>query len=310
MQDRRLPIVRGAQVPMRPRNSRFVRGAGAGKEAEAMRDDLCRTMVQGLFIFILAALFAGAAVAQSTYVTMNVDGPGTISGVVKWTGTVPRIPKLSITKNADICDPESAKIRDLERLVINSEGEVQNTVVYLKDISKGKPMDLPEERRHMDQKSCRYIPHIMLVPVGGSLQAKSDDPILHTVHMSGAASNNIPFPFQGQYIGATLREKGIVDLKCNAGHVWMNGEVMVVKNPYYAVTDSHGAYQLTGVPPGEYEIEAWHEGWRIIAEESVLDVSSQVEVKRPVYSAPQTWSKKVVVKPNKTTEVDFALSER
>lgn len=275
-----------------------------------MRNKMFRKLGYVLFSFLLAGLFAGAAFAQSSYVTMNVDDPGAISGVVKWSGPVPKIPKLPITKNADICDPESAKIRDLERLLINSDGEVQNTVVYLKDVSKGKPMDLPEERWHMDQKSCRYVPHILLVPVGGSLQIKSDDPILHTVHMSGAASNNIPFPFQGQYISATMREKGVVDLKCNAGHVWMNGEVMVVKNPYYAVTDSHGAFKLAGIPPGQYEIEAWHEGWRIISEETVLDVSSQVDVKRPIYSAPETWSKKVVVKPNQTSEVDFTLSER
>jgi hypothetical protein len=261
-----------------------------------------------LFLFIISN--AGSAVAQSEYVPITVEDGGTITGTVKWTGQIPKIPKLPITKNADVCDPDSHKIRDLERLLIDSDGGVANTVVYLKEISKGKAMDLPESRQHMDQKSCRYIPHIMLVPQGGDLQIKSDDPILHTVHMFGAADNNIPFPFQGQYIPAKMRRTGVVNLKCNAGHVWMNAEVLVVKHPYYAVTDEHGFFKLTGIPPGDYELEAWHEGWRILSEEKVLDVASQVEVSRPIYSQPVTWAKKVSVKPEQTASVDFSISEK
>jgi hypothetical protein len=261
-----------------------------------------------LFLFIISS--AGSAVAQSEYVPITVEDGGTITGTVKWTGQIPKIPKLPITKNADVCDPDSHKIRDLERLLIDSDGGVANTVVYLKDISKGKAMDLPESRQHMDQKSCRYIPHIMLVPQGGDLQIKSDDPILHTVHMFGAADNNIPFPFQGQYIQAKMRRTGVVNLKCNAGHVWMNAEVLVVKHPYYAVTDEHGFFKLTGIPPGDYELEAWHEGWRILSEEKVLDVASQVEVSRPIYSQPVTWAKKVSVKPEQTASADFSISEK
>jgi hypothetical protein len=102
---------------------------------------------------------------------------------------------------------------------------------------------------------------------------------------------------------------GVVELKCNAGHVWMNAEVLVVKHPYYAVTDNHGFFKLTDVPPGEYEIEAWHEGWRIASEQKVLDVGSQVEVSRLVYSEPMTWAKKVVVRKGQTSDVPFSISE-
>jgi hypothetical protein len=180
--------------------------------------------------------------------------------------------------------------------------------VFLKDITKGKAMDLPEAREHLDQKNCRYVPHIMLIPQGGNLDAKSSDPVLHTVHMTGAASNNIPFPMQNQMIPISLPRAGVVELKCNAGHVWMNAEILIVSHPYYAVTDEHGYFKLTGVPPGEYEIEAWHEGWQNMSEESVLDVAAQVRVKRPIYSPPETWAKKVNVKPGETAEVNFAIS--
>ena len=260
-----------------------------------------------------ASLFiscVGRASAQSDYAVIKVDDGGTITGTVKWSGPVPKAPKLPITKDASVCDPESHKVRDLERLEIGSDSGVANTVVFLKDVTKGKAMDLPEAREHLDQKSCRYVPHIMLIPRGGNLDAKSSDPVLHTVHMTGAASNNIPFPMQNQVIPVNLPRNGVVELKCNAGHVWMNAEILIVTHPYYAVTDARGFFKLTDVPPGEYEIEAWHEGWQNMSEESVLDVAAQVRVKRPVYSPPQTWAKKVSVKPGETAEVNFAISAK
>ncbi len=163
-----------------------------------------------------------------------------------------------------------------------------NTVVFLKDITKGKPMELPEPRRFLNQKSCRYEPHILLVPLQDNLQVKSSDPTLHTVHMSGAADYNLPFPFQDQVVQRTMNREGLVDLRCNAGHVWMNAEMMVAPHPYYAVTDRDGNFEITQVPPGEYEIGAWHEGWRVVGENELYDVITQERVKRPVFSAPVT----------------------
>lgn len=268
-----------------------------------------------VFGAMLACLLTGipmasTALAQSDYKVIQVTDGGTVTGTVRWEGPQPKVPKLPITKNPDVCDPEGAKSRDLERLEIASNGGVANTVVHLKNVAAGKAMDLPEMRQRLDQRACRYVPHIFLVPQGGKIQIKSSDPILHTVHMSGAANNNIPFPFQNQFIDITLPRAGVVDLKCNAGHVWMNAEVLVLKHPYYAVTDADGNFRLSDVPPGEYEIEAWHEGWKILREESVLDVAAQTMVRRPIYSEPVTWDKTVVVSAGKPTVVNFVIGEK
>src|ERR1700740_314475 len=265
----------------------------------------CVRLVAAASLFLFGA---ASASAQSDYSVIKVENGGTITGTVKLAGPTPKAPKLPITKDASICDPESHKVRDLERLEVSSDGGVANTVVFLKDITKGKAMDLPEAREHLDQRNCRYVPHILLIPQGGNLQAKSSDPVLHTVHMTGAASNNIPFPMQNQAIPINLPRAGVVELKCNAGHVWMNAEILIVKHPYYAVTDEHGFFKLSDVPPGEYEIEAWHEGWQNMSEESVLDVAAQVRMKRPVYSSPETWAKKISEKSGETAEVNFAIA--
>ena len=154
-----------------------------------------------------------------------------------------------VTKDPQICDPDGKKTVTLERLIVGPEGGVANTIVYLKNISAGKAMDLPEQRRHLDQRHCRYIPHILLVPENAELQMKSSDATLHTIHMDGAATYNLPFPFPNQITSRAMATPGLVNLRCNGGHVWMNAEMMVVPHPYYAVTDESGRFEFTDVPP-------------------------------------------------------------
>ncbi len=261
------------------------------------------------FIGLLLTV-AESATAQSGYQVVRVGSPGTITGMVKWSGPMPRVPVLPITKNPDICDPTSRKKRDLERLIVGPQGGVANTVVFLKNISKGKAMDLPEARSFLNQRNCRYEPHILLVAQNAALQMKSSDPILHTIHMDGAAAFNLPFPFPNRVVSRTMQSQGLVNLKCNAGHVWMNAEILVAPHPYYAVTDEDGRFALTGVPPGQYQIVAWHEGWAIAREEEVFDVLTEQRVRRPIFTEPKTWEKKVTVGENDTAMVNFVLNDK
>ena len=261
-----------------------------------------------LFTFLFCV--ACTAVAQTDYNVVNVVNGGTISGTVKWSGPVPHALDFPITKDPQVCDPQGKKTADLERLIIGPNGGVANTVVYLKNIRSGKALELPEQRRHLDQKSCRYVPHILLVPQGQDLSMVSSDATLHTVHMEGAASYNLPFPFAGRVTTRTMQNPGLVSLRCNGGHVWMNAEMMVVKHPYYAVTDESGNYRFTDVPPGTYEIVAWHEGWTLAGKEHAYDVLTEHSVQRPVFTDPKTLEKSVSVKPNQPSSVDFVLSNR
>jgi hypothetical protein len=266
--------------------------------------------ISSVLVLFTMALAVEMCAAQSGYRVISVQDGGTIRGTVRWQGALPRLTPSEINKDPQVCDPLGQKHRDLERLVVSPDGGVANTVVYLKDISAGKAMDLPLERRFLNQKNCRYEPHILLVPVQATLTVRSSDPLLHTVHMSGSADYNLPFTTQGQEISRPMTREGVVDLRCNAGHVWMNGEMVVASNPYYAVTDAEGNFELTDVPAGQYEIDAWHEGWRVVGEAPLYDVMTQVRVKRPVFSDSITLSKSVTVSAGRTAEVHFALGEK
>jgi hypothetical protein len=259
-------------------------------------------------VVVLAAILPSAA--QTNYQIVNVTDGGTISGTVKWSGPVPKAVTLPITKDSQICDPDSEKKVDLERLVIGPDGGVANTVVYLKNISSGKAFDFPQARRSLDQKHCRYEPHILLVPAHENLEMKSSDATLHTIHMEGAATYNLPFPFVDKPVSRSMNTPGVVNLRCNGGHTWMNAEVMVAPHPYYAVTDLNGHFTLTDVPAGQYELVAWHEGWQVLKQETAYDVLTEAKVGRAIFSLPRTWEKPVKVDPHGTDSVNFVISDK
>jgi hypothetical protein len=278
-------------------------------------DDTLFKVVHMKYLFSLLAVFfivlaPTRSAGQDGYQVVSVQDGGTIRGTVKWQGASPHLIASEINKDPEVCDPLGQKHRDLERLLIAPTGGVANTVVFLRNISRGKAMDMPVSRRSLNQKNCRYEPHILLVPAQATLTVKSSDPLLHTVHMSGSADYNLPFTAQGQEITRPMTREGTVSLRCNAGHVWMNGEMIVAKHPYYAVTDEDGNFELTQVPPGQYEIVAWHEGWRVVGESPVYDLATQVRVKRPVFSDPVIWSKPVTVSARQPVEVKFTLGEK
>lgn len=262
-------------------------------------------------VFSLGALLAlPATLFGQDYRVISVSNGGIIAGTVKWSGPMPHLAPVAINKDPQICDPNSQKTRDLERLVVGQQGGVANTVVFLKDIFRGKAMDLPEQRRSLDQRQCRYEPHILLVPANAGLQMKSSDATLYTIHMDGAATYNLPFPFPNQVIIREMPAVGLVNLKCNGGHTWMNAEMFVVPHPYYAVTDESGRFELSDVPPGEYQIVAWHEGWGVARKEATFDVLTERRVERTVFTPPRTWEKTVDVSPHATATVNFVIAEK
>jgi len=259
---------------------------------------------------LLSVLGVAIAAFGQDYKVMNVVDGGTISGTVKWSGATPRNLEMPVTKDLKICDPDGNKTIGLDRLIIGNDGGVANTIVYLKNVSSGKSFDLPPQSRHLDQKSCRYVPHILLVPVNDNLTMRSSDTTLHTIHMDGAATYNLPFPFPDKSTSRPMPAPGLVNLRCNGGHVWMNAEMMVVQHPYYSVTDESGRFQFTDVPPGTYQIVAWHEGWNLMGKEQSFDVLTEKKVDRPVFSEPKTWEKSVTVGGNQNATVNFVISNR
>ena len=102
------------------------------------------------------------------------------------------------------------------------------------------------------------------------------------------------------YTRRPIKRPGVLSLTCDA-HVHMQGYLLAFDHPYFAVTDTSGAFRITGVPPGSYRVTAWHEGWTVVRREAEG---------RLVYEAPYLLSQEVIVPPAGEAKVQFELASR
>jgi len=181
---------------------------------------------------------------------------GTIEGTVKVAKPCPAPPAHEVVKDASVCGKDAPN----EAVLVDKKGGLQNVVVFVKDAKfAGKPA--PVANAALDQRRCRYFPHVQALTVGTPLALMNNDAILHNVHANdtGMTVFNVAMPIKGQKLPIPMRKPGLMKLQCDAGHTWMNGWIYVFDHPYYAVTDEKGAFAIKDLPPGEYTLELWHE---------------------------------------------------
>ena len=190
------------------------------------------------------------------YKAMKVGNGGTISGVVKFEGDVPEKKALEITKDEKVCGADE---KFDESLVVGEGNVLKNTIVYLIDISEGKDFD-KDAKVEIDQKGCKFTPHVQIVPVGERLTMLNSDKIMHNVHIFSSNPVNKPQAKTRRKmpLKAVKKAEGPVEVKCDI-HGWMSAWIAYVPHPYFAVTNEKGEFMLEDVPAGEYKLGYWHE---------------------------------------------------
>lgn len=256
----------------------------------------------GTWMLAIPSLLGVAAVAHAlgSYQGDEVKGGGSITGAVVFKGERPALAPFKVSKDGEHC---GAQDKPNERLILSDKGEVANAVVYLVDIRKGKKLQLPQAK--LDQKSCRYDPHVQIAEAGSKIAISSSDNVLHNVRAFDAANFNRPFPSAGVTLEEKLRKRGVVRVQCDNGHYWMSAYVHVVEHPYYAITDSSGKFTLTDVPAGNYKIAMWHEHWKETGREKDPATGA---VKSITYADPIVVEKSVTVKAGEAAALDFDLT--
>lgn len=197
-----------------------------------------------LSTLVLFALLPGAARAQAA---------GGVHGTVKLTKAPPKKEARKVTKDNSTCGSE----KEDETYVVGSGGALANVVVFLEGVKGGSAPASAD----LDQQKCRYVPHVLAVAKGATVNVKNSDPILHNTHsyLGGSTVFNMALPVQGMKIPKKLDKAGAVKLGCDAGHTWMAGWIYVADSGFITVTDKSGRFSLEGVPPGEYTLKTWHE---------------------------------------------------
>jgi hypothetical protein len=111
----------------------------------------------------------------------------------------------------------------------------------------------------MNQQQEAFVPHVLGVAVGTTVDFPNGDPVLHNVLSTSAAKRfDLGMYDQGETRSVVFDRAGVVLVRCSV-HPRMSGYIVVHSNPYVAVTDTHGSYTISGVPPGTYKARIWHE---------------------------------------------------
>ena len=185
---------------------------------------------------------------------------GSIRGRVVFEGEKPEIKPLTISADqAKGCCAEGEMVDDTDdSLLIGEDGGIHNVVVTL--TVKGAEAPKPTEQAvELDQKGCRFQPHMIVVPVGSKVAFANSDSVSHNIHT---------YPLKNTPLNQTVAAGGKIEMKLDKAeevkvgcdiHPWMASYVVVTDATYYALTDASGAFELKGVPPGDYKLDLWHE---------------------------------------------------
>jgi plastocyanin len=149
-----------------------------------------------------------------------------------------------------------------------------NIAVYI-DTIPGKTFEAPAKHALMDQKHLEFVPHVMVVLKGTTVDFLNSDATLHNVFWPDIGGNrklahNLGTWPQGQRKSFTFNDVGAAALLCNV-HPEMSGYLIVVPTPYFAVTDSSGDFEIKDVPPGKYTVKTWSEEGKSVTQS--VDVS-------------------------------------
>lgn len=197
------------------------------------------------------------APAASPYNGGSIPDGGKISGVVQFDGTPPGDTAIVVPADQNGCGKPLTV-----QLLGRSNGKVANVVVWLTDVRQGKPVS-NQRRFELTNDNCAWDPQVQAVLTGGALNVVNYDPLAENVFVTSVATGDTvalaPFTDDGQVIpyDKLLRTAGVLEFSVESrpmSRAW----VVVLDHPYFAITDTHGAFTIDSVPPGVHHIRAWH----------------------------------------------------
>jgi plastocyanin len=178
----------------------------------------------------------------------------TIKGNVRYAGARVEKKILPVTIDQYLCGKE----KEAGDLMLSSSNGIRNVVVSLQGVPASSKAVNPQPAK-MDQKQCVFVPRVVVVPVGGTVEFLNSDRLLHNVR--GGGKENPPFNRaqpHARNIAIAFKSPEILRVDCDL-HSWMRGWIVVAEHPFYTVTNDEGEFVFENIPPGKYKLEAWQE---------------------------------------------------
>jgi len=199
---------------------------------------------------VTLVLFSGAT-AQAQW--------GNLKGQFIYDGKPPAPQKLNVAK-----EPMCVAHNPIdEALLVDPKGGIKDVVVYVrsKNVKVNPSLANPPAQVELDNKNCRFEPHVLPMLVSQTLLVKNDDPFSHNSNVSelGGAGTNPLLPAAGsatyKYSRPSVAPQPVT---CNI-HPWMKAYVLPRDNPYFAVSTADGTFEIKDLPVGKIEFQAWQE---------------------------------------------------
>lgn len=230
------------------------------------------------------------------YAVKEMAGGGTVRGTVTLSGLVPdpKAYNLVIFPDPEYCGRISNGNgwRLLRDFLVNEQGEVRNVVVLLEGVTEGKPFSLSVPR--VEARDCRFLPFTTVVRSGHGIEVVNMDPVMHDIQayetstaMGPRVLFNSPLSFNRRHHRGDLhathdhrpgeslvrqfqlsKKRRTFVMQCGF-HAYMQSWAIAVDNPYYVLTDENGRFSLEDVPPGTYDLRAWHPGIKQVVKQQV-----------------------------------------
>jgi hypothetical protein len=217
--------------------------------------------VNRLWAAVVVAALVAVPCAGAGYDVAPVADGGSVTGKLLFKGAVPPPRRMLIAKNKEVCGEGEREIVE----VAVKGGALANGIVVVDGITRGKAWGTGGQRPLLDQKGCRFMPAMLVVPRGGDIDIRNSDPVLHNIHtyeVIGSARRtlfNFGQPDQGQRLTkpVAVRRGEWVKVECDA-HDFMHAWMFAAPSPYAAVSAEDGSFAIADVPPGKYAVRALH----------------------------------------------------
>jgi hypothetical protein len=182
-----------------------------------------------------------------------------VSGKISFEGTPPPNDKIQMGSDP-FCQTRAAENPTAETVKVTNGG-LDNVIVFVSSgLPSGQSYPTPTTPIEINQENCHYIPHVFSMMTNQPLEIKNSDMTLHNIH-AWAEKNpqfNVGQPLKGQVSKTTFAIPEVpLPIRCDV-HRWMGAFVGVFDHPFHTVSKSGGSFELK-LPPGNYEVTAWHE---------------------------------------------------